>query len=90
MGWHPLVHVECMVTQQGCHFAKYNANDLLLVSSGHGTPRDLADVAVDALLTMTSQPGVLRQDAVLAGIAAVKQANSKQVSTVMLVLYNLQ
>lgn len=90
MSWHPVVDVDCMVTQQGCIFAKRNASDLLLIFAGHGTPRDLTDMAVDALLTMTSQPGVLRQDAVLAGIAAVKQANSKQVSTVMQVLHDMQ
>lgn len=49
--------------------------------AGYGKPRDLADAATDALLTMTSQPGVLHRNAILAGIAAVRQVHSKQVGT---------
>lgn len=49
--------------------------------AGYGKPRDLADAATDALLTVTSQPGVLHQNVILAGIAAVRQVHSKQVGT---------
>lgn len=47
--------------------------------TGHGTPRDLADVAVDAVLSMDGQPTVLQQSAVLAGIASVRQVYDQQV-----------
>ena len=48
--------------------------------AGLGTPKDLADVAVDALLSMDRQPTVLQHSAVLAGIASVKQVYDQQVS----------
>ena len=48
--------------------------------AGLGTPRDLADVAVDAVLSMDGQPNVLQQSAVLAGIASVRQVYDQQVS----------
>lgn len=48
--------------------------------TGRGTPRDVADVAVDAVLSMDGQPTVLQQSAVLAGIASVRQVYDQQVS----------
>ena len=51
------------------------------VSAGYGKPQDLVDVAIDTLLTATSQPDVLQSRTVLSGIAAVRQVYSKQVST---------
>lgn len=50
-----------------------------LCLAGHGTPRDLADVAVDAVLSMDGQPAVLQQSAVLAGIISVRQVYDQQV-----------
>ena len=47
--------------------------------AGHATPRDLVNVAVDAVLSMESQPRVLQQSAVLAGIASVRQVHDQQV-----------
>lgn len=49
--------------------------------AGFGTPRDLADVAIDAVLSMDGQHKVLQQSAVLAGIASVRQVHDQQVST---------
>ncbi len=48
--------------------------------SGHGRPRDLADVATEVMLAMDSQPGVPQQQAVLAGIASVTQLHHQQVN----------
>ena len=66
-------------TQEGTaeHIKEHNS---LLVLTGHGTPRDLADAAVEAVLCMDRQPGVLQQSAVLAGIASVRQVHDQQVS----------
>ena len=52
---------------------------ICLCLAGYGTPRDLADVAVDAVLSMDGQPAVLQQSAVLAGIASVRQVYDQQV-----------
>ena len=66
----------CKKNQAGMHHRQ-----AVLCCTGYGKPRDLADAATEALLTMTSQPGVLHRNVVLAGIAAVRQVHSKQVST---------
>jgi hypothetical protein len=49
--------------------------------SGHGRPRDLADVATEVMLAMDSQPGVPQQQAVLAGIASATQLQHQQVTS---------
>lgn len=51
----------------------------MAILAGHGTPRDLADVAVDAVLSMDGLPAVLQQSAVLAGITSVRQVYNQQV-----------
>lgn len=48
--------------------------------SGQGRPRDLADVAMEVMLAMDSQPGVPQQQAVLAGIASVTHLQHQQVN----------
>lgn len=50
----------------------------LMMNQGFGTPRDLADVATDAVLSMDGQHKVLQQSAVLAGIASVRQVHDQQ------------
>ena len=69
MDWHSLAVSKTMEHQ------------CLPLHAGHGTPRDLADVAVDAVLSMDGQPRVLQQSAVLAGIASVRQVYDQQVCT---------
>ncbi|DBA93777.1 hypothetical protein WJX82_005642 [Trebouxia sp. C0006] len=54
----------------------------LMMTQGHGRPRDLADVAMEVMLAMECQPGVPQQQAVLEGIASVTQLQHQQATMV--------
>ena len=52
---------------------------LLLLTAGFGKPKDLADVAIETVMSMEHQPGLSHQQAVLAGIASVRLVYNQQV-----------
>ena len=52
-----------------------------LLVAGFGKPKDLADVAIETVMSMNHQPGLSHQQAVLAGIASVRHVYNQQVSS---------
>ena len=54
------------------------------LTAGFGKPKDLADVAIETVMSMDHQPGLSHQQAILAGIASVRHVYNQQVSSCIL------